>query len=112
MEALRKVFIMGEMLELGDRTERLHTDVGTSVVSSGIDILIGIGTMTQAALSGAQSSGLPQDATFFFADKAEAKRKLRKILRPDDLVLVKGSRMAGLEEICDFLRQVAVEGRT
>lgn len=111
MNAPRKVFIMGEMLELGDRSEELHADVGSRVVASNIDVLIGIGGLTQATVSVARASGLTEGAAFFFPTKAEAKRRIRKILKPHDVVLVKGSRMAGLEEICDFLRQVAVEGR-
>ena len=49
---------------------------------------------------------------FFFEDKAEAKASLKDILTPGDVVLVKGSRAAALEEICSFLGEETVEGRT
>jgi UDP-N-acetylmuramoyl-tripeptide--D-alanyl-D-alanine ligase len=107
----RKVFVMGEMLELGDDTERLHRQIGSSVASSNIDVFVGIGGLTRAAVDEAQASGMPPERALYFEDKAKAKEHLGRTLKSHDLVLVKGSRMTGLDEISDFLRREAVEGR-
>jgi UDP-N-acetylmuramoyl-tripeptide--D-alanyl-D-alanine ligase len=107
----RKVFVMGEMLELGDDAERLHRQIGSSVASSDIDVFVGIGGLTRAAVDEARASGMPPERALYFDDKAKAKEHLGRTLQSHDLVLVKGSRMTGLDEISDFLRREAVEGR-
>lgn len=107
----RKVFVMGEMLELGDDAERLHRQIGSSVASSDIDVFVGIGALTRAAVDEARASGMPPERALYFEDKAKAKEHLGRTLKSHDLVLVKGSRMTGLDEISDFLRREAVEGR-
>jgi UDP-N-acetylmuramoyl-tripeptide--D-alanyl-D-alanine ligase len=107
----RKVFVLGEMLELGEEAEVLHRQVGSEAASSGIDILIGVGDGAQAAVAEARASGMQEDSAVFFEDKLQAREYLRKVLRSGDVVLVKGSRMVGLEEISDFLRHQFVEGR-
>jgi UDP-N-acetylmuramoyl-tripeptide--D-alanyl-D-alanine ligase len=111
MSAARKFFVMGEMLELGDLAEDLHAEVGDRVAASGIDLFVGIGGLTRLAVEAARSAGLDETAARFFQNKVEAKTWLHETLRAGDLLLVKGSRMARLEEICEFLRQEAVEGR-
>lgn len=108
--ASRRIFILGEMLELGSESERLHREVGSMLAASGTDILIGIGGQTRSSIEGAISSGMDAGSAVFFKTKAEAKSYVGAMLREGDAVLIKGSRLAGLEEICDFLIS-AVEGR-
>jgi UDP-N-acetylmuramoyl-tripeptide--D-alanyl-D-alanine ligase len=107
----RRVFVMGEMLELGDSADRLHAEVGSWVASSGVDVLIGIGGLTRSTVEGARASGMKAETAVFCAGKAEAIRKVRQLIEPHDVILVKGSRLAGLEGICEVLRQHAVKGR-
>ncbi len=109
--ARRKVFVMGAMFELGEAAARLHHEVGEEIASSGIDVLVGIGGLTRESTVGALATGMPADRVFFFENKDEAKASLREILAPGDVVLVKGSRAAALEEICAFLGEKTVEGR-
>ncbi|MFZ1947588.1 MAG: UDP-N-acetylmuramoyl-tripeptide--D-alanyl-D-alanine ligase [bacterium] len=107
----RRVFIMGDMLELGEATERLHREVGSMVARLGIDLLIGIGEATLWTVEEARAGGLPAERALHFMTKADAKRDLKRMVRPDDVVLVKASRMSGLEEISDFLRLATAAGR-
>jgi UDP-N-acetylmuramoyl-tripeptide--D-alanyl-D-alanine ligase len=111
MGGRRRVFVMGEMHELGRSAETLHADVGRAVASSGIDILIGIGRLTGSAVDAARASGMSPEAAVYFARKQEAIEQMPAMIKPHDIVLVKGSRMTGLEEISEALRQLAVKGR-
>jgi len=108
--AQRKIFILGEMLELGDESEQLHREVGSMLAASGIDILIGIGGRTRSAIEEAVASGMDPGKALFFETKAAAKSHIGSTVREGDVILVKGSRLAGLEEICEFLKST-VEGR-
>jgi UDP-N-acetylmuramoyl-tripeptide--D-alanyl-D-alanine ligase len=98
------------MLELGSESERLHREVGEMLASSGVDLLIGIGGLTRCSIEAAVSSGMDPGSALFFDTKADAKIHVADAVREGDVVLVKGSRLAGLEEICEFLRST-VEGR-
>ncbi len=108
--ASRRIFILGEMLELGEESERLHREAGEMLAVSGTDILIGIGGQTRSTVDGAISSGMEAGSALFFETKADAKSFIADTVREGDAVLVKGSRLAGLEEICNFLKST-VEGR-
>lgn len=112
MDARRKVFIIGEMLELGKHAQDLHKEIGRLVASAGVGLLVGIGDLTSSTLDEAVASGLKPDAALFFGSKGDARDGIRRLLKPGDLVLVKGSRLAGLEDICEFIRQDAIRGRT
>jgi UDP-N-acetylmuramoyl-tripeptide--D-alanyl-D-alanine ligase len=91
-QASKRIAVLGEMLELGRWAEALHRDVGIHAVESGIDVLVAIHGAASASVDAAKSAGLPHDAAFFFEDPAEAGRLVRKLARPGDAVLFKGSR--------------------
>ncbi|MFH1220063.1 MAG: UDP-N-acetylmuramoyl-tripeptide--D-alanyl-D-alanine ligase [Candidatus Eisenbacteria bacterium] len=110
-KASRRIFIMGEMLELGDAAEALHREVGAAAARAGVDILIAVGGLTRKAAEGARAAGLNARNTIYFETKADLKRSLAHIIKPEDVVLVKASRMSGLEEISDFLRSNPIAGR-
>jgi UDP-N-acetylmuramoyl-tripeptide--D-alanyl-D-alanine ligase len=110
MPASRRIFILGEMLELGSESERLHMEVGQMLAASGADIVIGIGGMTRSTVASALSAGMAPDSALFFETKADAQAHIADAVRDGDVILVKGSRLAGLEEICEFLKSTA-EGR-
>jgi UDP-N-acetylmuramoyl-tripeptide--D-alanyl-D-alanine ligase len=111
MPAERRVFVMGEMLELGSETTDLHREVGRMVAASGIDVLIGIAGHTHDAVGVAREHGMGQDEAFYVKDNQEAKRLLGGMLRAGDVVLVKGSRMTGLDDVCRYLERGIAGGR-
>jgi UDP-N-acetylmuramoyl-tripeptide--D-alanyl-D-alanine ligase len=108
----RKVFIMGEMLELGRESARLHRRVGRRVAALGIDLFVGIGGATEEAVAAARKTGMSEQRARFLAGKPEACAFLAETLRPGDAVLLKGSRGTALEEVIDYLRHQLVDGRT
>ena len=95
--AKRRIAVLGEMLELGRWSESLHRDVGSYVARSGIDVLVGIRGEACHLVDAARQSGLAVDAAFFFALPDEAGEHVRRIARPGDVILWKGSRGAHVE---------------
>ncbi|HTB16919.1 MAG TPA: UDP-N-acetylmuramoyl-tripeptide--D-alanyl-D-alanine ligase [Bryobacteraceae bacterium] len=95
--AKRRIAVLGEMLELGRWSESLHRDVGSYVAKSGIDVLVGIRGEACHLVDAARQSGLAVDAAFFFPDSEAAGEHLRKIARPGDVILLKGSRGTHVE---------------
>jgi UDP-N-acetylmuramoyl-tripeptide--D-alanyl-D-alanine ligase len=111
VDATRRILVLGEMLELGDDSEALHREVGSLVASSGVDLFVGVGGAAEHAVAEAMAGGMSPEAAVFFESKTEANQVIGGMVEPGDVVLVKGSRLAAMEEVCDFLRQT-VEGRT
>ena len=96
-----KVAVLGDMLELGPFAPALHTGVGEYLGSAGIDCLVAVGDMAKHIAEGAENSGVPQ--VHYCQDKAEAKKILEQVVRPDSAFLVKASRGMKLEELTEKL---------
>ena len=95
--AKRRIAVLGEMLELGRWAGSLHREVGRYVASSGIDVLVGIRGEACHLVDAAKEAGQAVDAAFFFSEPEAAGDQLRKIARPGDAILFKGSRGTHVE---------------
>ena len=91
----RKIAVLGEMLELGGWSERMHREVGAYAAARGIDTVIAIrgaaGHLAEAAKAGGAE-------TLFFEEAADAGDALRALARTGDVVLCKGSRGTHVEK--------------
>jgi UDP-N-acetylmuramyl pentapeptide synthase len=96
--AVRRVAVLGDMLELGPEEQEFHAAVGEHAGRTGVDLLITVGpraaAMTERFGSEAQS----------VLDAAQAAELVPGLLKPGDVVLVKASRGVGLELVCGALR--------
>lgn len=96
----RKIFVMGDMLELG-RGERLfHYQAGKEAVRV-CDVIITVGRLSKLAAKAAKSCDFDIKNIFICESCSQARQILfNKIsLKEDDIVLVKGSRAMKMEEI-------------
>ncbi|MBZ5588065.1 MAG: UDP-N-acetylmuramoyl-tripeptide--D-alanyl-D-alanine ligase [Acidobacteriia bacterium] len=94
----RRVAVLGEMLELGPTSAALHREVGRRVATSA-DVVVAVGGPPAADLASA-ANGIEAHRT---STVEEALNLVRKLLRPGDVVLVKGSRGIGLDRLVDGL---------
>lgn len=96
-KALRRVVILGDMLELGEVSARQHTLVGEYAAQQGVDLLVAIGTEAKHMAEGAA----PQlrERALYFKTKEDFLQKKNSIIEASDVVLVKGSRGMAMEEI-------------
>ena len=107
--ATRRIAVLGEMRELGARSQELHRRVGAAVGRAGIDHLVAV---TGDAAEIAAAAGIPSE---FHASAEAAGSALAGLLRQGDAVLFKASRGVQLERardiVCGRLGAVACEGR-
>lgn len=96
----RRIAVLGTMAELGAVAEREHRRIGALAAELGYRWLVAVG----ATHGMAEAAG---DIAVEAADADEAYTILRGLLRPGDVVLVKGSRAAGLEGLADRLAEEA-----
>jgi len=97
----RKVFVFGDMLELGDESEMAHREVGQDVAERNIALFATIGEWAGWAAWEAARMGVRAGHFETPEDLVEA---LVEQLRPGDVVLVKGSRLMALERVIEQLR--------
>ncbi len=90
----RKVAVLGEMAELGPTAPDYHREIGDLAQSLGIDAVLGVGELARDY--GGELAG----------DAGEAAAKVKEIVQPGDVVLVKGSRAVGLEVVAEALTGV------
>jgi UDP-N-acetylmuramoyl-tripeptide--D-alanyl-D-alanine ligase len=100
----RKVGVVGEMLELGAHALELHRGCGRAAAVA-LDVLIAVGGAPARALAeAAVAAGLPAGAVVVAADAEEAAGVALRLVRPGDLVLVKGSRGIGTDLVVERLK--------
>ena len=96
----RKIFVMGDMMELGEQGELFHRKLGRGAVEV-CDVFIGVGKLTRASCREALNRGFERKNIFSCTSNTQARSILfEKIIPgPDDIVLVKGSRAMKMEEV-------------
>ncbi|TMA17823.1 MAG: UDP-N-acetylmuramoyl-tripeptide--D-alanyl-D-alanine ligase [Deltaproteobacteria bacterium] len=99
----RAIAILGDMLELGHTELDLHRDVGRFAAGAGLSLLVCFGVRAKALGEGAHEAGLAADSIEYVEDAQEAVHLVQSRARPEDVVLVKGSRGMKMERISDAL---------
>ncbi len=99
----RKVAVLGNMLELGERSSAGHFEVGEEAAARGVDLLVAVGDLARGIAEGALAAGLASDRVFCCPDCSAAAQLLKELLREGDVVLVKGSRGVKMEQIVGSL---------
>jgi UDP-N-acetylmuramoyl-tripeptide--D-alanyl-D-alanine ligase len=102
--------VLGDMLELGSTELDLHRDVGRFAAGAGLALMVCFGKRARAIGEGSQEAGLPADMIEYTDQPQDAVRLVQSRLRPEDVVLVKGSRGMKMERISDPLAGVGGEG--
>jgi UDP-N-acetylmuramoyl-tripeptide--D-alanyl-D-alanine ligase len=99
----RRLAVLGDMLELGHAAPACHREIGAFAVACGVDHLIVLGALAQEMAAAASAAGMPEACIHATADRQEALDVLAYLLRPRDLVLVKGSRGMAMEYLVEAL---------
>lgn len=99
----RRIFVFGDMGELGTSTEPHHREVGEVARELGIDILMTCGQHSKITTKSFGRGG------GHYASQDELVAKLLQQLDKDTTVLVKGSRAAGMENIVHQLMEYSIQ---
>jgi UDP-N-acetylmuramoyl-tripeptide--D-alanyl-D-alanine ligase len=92
----RRIAVLGDMRELGAHHDDAHREVGERATALSVDLVVGVGDGGAAIATAAAATG----AEVLTAPDAEAALALiEPMLHPGDAVLVKGSRVVGLERV-------------
>lgn len=97
--------VLGDMLELGDASDRLHREVGEAAAACGIRKLYAFGKFAQRIADGAKSGGIPEEC-IFINDSEDIGATAEQIRHSYDgeLLIVKASHAVHAERIYIFLK--------
>lgn len=95
----RKIAVLSDMKELGKHAGSFHRDIGKEAAENRFDTLFLWGEFAEMYRDGALKGGMKADSIHVFDDKKELMSFLKKNITSDDIVLVKGSRSMGMEEV-------------
>ncbi|MBW2178936.1 MAG: UDP-N-acetylmuramoyl-tripeptide--D-alanyl-D-alanine ligase [Deltaproteobacteria bacterium] len=102
LNALRKghraVIVAGDMCELGDASQLSHKQIGSLSGQSNIDKLYITGAFAKDMAAGAREADM-DEKNIFIGNKDDIIHHLIDWLKPDDWILVKGSRAIGMETV-------------
>ena len=106
----RRLAVLGDMLELGDRGLALHEEVGVLVAQNGVQELITFGPLAQHIARGAQDAGMNIACIHTTTQPEDAVTLLRSLRRAGDVVLLKGSRGMAMERLVQALVEPEGDG--
>jgi len=98
----RKIFVLGDMTELGKLTVEAHKIIGEHVARVA-DMFVAVGQRMDSAAQAALKAGMPEQYVDSFATSREAGEHIRDRLQKGDIVLVKGSQSIRMERTVEKL---------
>lgn len=99
----RTVAVLGEMRELGEQSVFEHDAIGRLLVRLNVSLAIAVGPEAKPIADAAQHEGSWGQEIMYVPDLAAARRALQEILKPEDIVLLKGSNSTELWRLADEL---------
>jgi UDP-N-acetylmuramoyl-tripeptide--D-alanyl-D-alanine ligase len=100
----RRIAVLGDMRELGSHHDDAHAAIGAHAAALGIDAIVAVGA-GGGAIAAAAGTAVE---SYRVADAPGASALVVELAAPGDVVLVKGSRALGLEQVAAAL--LAAEG--
>lgn len=97
----RRIAVLGDMGELGSFAELAHFRLGGHVRDCDLDVLVTVGPLARRIADGASAAGMDRAAVRACVTVEEAGAVLDDLVEAGDAVLVKASRMMGLEALVE-----------
>lgn len=101
----KKIAILGDMKELGEREKAIHYEIGQEIDPSVFSDLIFYGPLSKYMLQGAEKN-FSSSRLFWFSSKSDLVNEMKNLIEPNTLVLVKASRTMRLEEVVESISTI------
>jgi UDP-N-acetylmuramoyl-tripeptide--D-alanyl-D-alanine ligase len=105
----RKIAVLGEMGELGAFSKEGHRLVGRKLADLKINYLVAVGPLTRNIISEAIKNGYPAEDCLWVKEVENAAEVLKKILKKNDLLYLKGSLLRHMERVILILNGETVK---
>lgn len=103
----RKVAILGDMFELGERSKATHEEVGRYAASKGVEVILCVGNESKAMYEGAMSEIMCEmQEICYFENLDSLLGRIPSILEDDDSILIKASHGMEFVKIVNYIRDM------
>ncbi len=103
----RRIAVLGDMLELGETSSRLHAELGGPVDAAGVDVVFACGLRMRALYD-----ALPESRRGAYAENSGGlEAALLDTVRAGDVVMVKGSLGSAMAPLVEALRAHLMRNR-
>ena len=96
----RRVAVLGDMLELGERSQAEHYRVGR-IAAEKADLILVCGAYAPRVRDGAITGGMAENRCLVFQDKEKMAAALKQLAKPGDVLLFKASHGVHLEQVME-----------
>jgi UDP-N-acetylmuramyl pentapeptide synthase len=100
MPGKRKIAVMADMLELGRHSVDEHRKLG-ALAAANVDLLATVGFRARDIAEGALSGGMAEGKILQYEDAASAAKELELLIKPGDVIVVKGSQSMRMERVVE-----------
>jgi UDP-N-acetylmuramoyl-tripeptide--D-alanyl-D-alanine ligase len=97
----RRIAVLGEMRELGRVSEEAHRTIGQYATQHKVDLIVVVGEGAHPIAEGAKAAATSASQIQLFDTPQEAHQFLKKETHTGDVMLVKASRGAALEQVLE-----------
>ncbi|NLB18573.1 MAG: UDP-N-acetylmuramoyl-tripeptide--D-alanyl-D-alanine ligase [Syntrophomonadaceae bacterium] len=104
-----KILVLGSMSELGPYSKKGHQTVGKYVSGKGIDYLLTFGKSAQEVKTTAVRHGFPPNRAIHALNRKSLHRQIKTLVKPDALILVKGSNNTRMNKTVSYLRKDKIQ---
>jgi UDP-N-acetylmuramoyl-tripeptide--D-alanyl-D-alanine ligase len=105
----RRVFICGDMAELGWQAEQLHAELGKHIIQANIQFLLTVGEFAEITAASVRANSGDNIQIKCYEDAASISNNLHKYIKDYDIILIKGSRVAKLELLVEKLKELTID---
>ncbi len=98
-----KIAVLGDMLELGEFSDELHTNVGKCVSENNVDVLVTVGNYSKKIVESAVNNGMKKEDVYNVDNNGKAIELINKNIKENSVVLIKASNSMNFVEIFNKL---------
>jgi len=102
----RRVFICGDMAELGPQAGQLHAELGKYIIQAKVQLLLTAGRLAEITAANVRANSGDNIRIKCYEDAESVGNNLHKYIKDYDIILIKGSRVAGLETVVEKLKEL------
>ena len=100
--SFKKIVVLGDMLELGSRSEEQHREIGRKLSVADFDAVYAYGSESVVTIDEVDKEGSKESV--HFDSKEEMTARLMEFSDPGDMILVKGSRGMQMEDVITLMK--------
>ncbi|MES2768624.1 MAG: UDP-N-acetylmuramoyl-tripeptide--D-alanyl-D-alanine ligase [Bdellovibrionota bacterium] len=102
----KKIVILGDMLEMGEQADELHSELGEFIGRKGFEVVWFLGQFSKSFEAGIKKSQYSKNLFISNGYEESLAVKVASMVEPSDIVVMKGSRGARLEKLVPHFQPV------